>query len=192
MELWCEKSTEIYNNATAEDCESPAKNLIVEIVENRTGSVRAFAPPSPKIRKNAVRHFNSFASCQAQLLGKMKIILIWYFFTFCLLEISCDREGVLFAKDYHLLFIIFWMMLLIQKYYYLRIIIICTAFAFEYHSHLRIIRIWISFAFEYHNRLNIIIVWKSFAFGNHNQIIIIRIWISFAFEYHNRLNIIRI
>ena len=149
MELWCEKSTEIYYNATAENCESPAKNLIVEIVENRTGSVRAFATPSPKIRKNAVRHFNSFASCQAQLLGKMKIILIWYFFTFCLLEISCDREGVLFAKDYHLLFIIFCIMLLIQKYYYLRII-----------------RIWISFAFGNHFCLNIIIVWKSFAFRN--------------------------
>ena len=139
------------------------------IVENRkicTGRVRAFATPTPKIRKNAVRHFNSFASCQAQLLGKMKIILIWYFFTFCLLEISCDREGVLFAKDYHLLFIIFWMMLLIQKYYYLRKIIIWISFAFEYHSHLRIIRIWISFAFGNHFCLNIIIVWKSFAFRN--------------------------
>ena len=141
MELWCEKSTEIYYNATAENWKSPAKNLVVEIVEIGTGSVRAAAPPTPKIRKNAVQHFNFSTPCQAQLLVKMRIILIWYFFTFCLLEISCDREGVLFANHFHLLFIIFWIMLLIQKYYYLRIISICTAFAFEYHSHLNIISI---------------------------------------------------
>ena len=153
MELWCEKSTEIYYNAAAKNCKSPAKNLIVEIVENRTGRVRAAAPPTPKIQKNAVRHFNFSTPCQAQLPVKMRIILIWYFFTFCLLEISCDREGVLFAKDYHLLFIIFCIMLLIQKYYYLRIIIICTAFAFANNSH-----------------LNIIIVWKSFAFRNHSHL----------------------
>ena len=141
MEWWCEKSTEIYNNATAENWKNPAKNLVVDVRKICTGQVRAFALPTPKIRKNAVRHFNFSTPCQVQLPVKMRIILFWYFFTFCLLEISCDREGVLFAKDFLLLFIIFCIILLIQKYYYLRIIIICTAFAFEYHNHLNIIRI---------------------------------------------------
>ena len=141
MELWCEKSTEIYNNATAKNWKSPAKNLIVEIVENRTGSVRAFALPAPKMRKNAVRHFNLSTPCQAQLLTQIQIILFWHFFFFCLLEISFSKRGVLFANHSHLLFIIFCIMLLIQKYYYLRIIIICKAFAFEYLSHLNIFRI---------------------------------------------------
>ena len=143
-ELWCEKSTEIYNNAPAENWKNPAKNLVVESVEIGTGKVRAFALPTPKIRKNAVWLFNFSTPCQVQLPVKMRIILIWYFFTFCLLEISCDREGVLFAKDYNLLFIIFCIMLLIQKYYYLRIIIIWISFAFRNHSHLNIICVWIS------------------------------------------------
>ena len=113
-----------------------------------TGKVRAFALPTPKIRKNAVRHFNFSTPCQVQLPVKMRIILIWYFFTFCLLEISCDREGVLFALHSHLLFIIFCIILLIQKYYYLEII-----------------SIWISFAFEYYNHLPSIIISKSFSFA---------------------------
>ena len=54
----------------------PAKNLAVEIVENRTGKVRAFALPTPKIRKNAVQQFNFSTPCQAQLPVKMRIILI--------------------------------------------------------------------------------------------------------------------
>ena len=44
-ELWCEKSTEIYYNATAEHWKNPAKNLAVEIVKIGTGRVRAFALP---------------------------------------------------------------------------------------------------------------------------------------------------
>ena len=130
MEWWCEKSTEIYYNATAENWKNPAKNLVVEIVEIGTGGVRAFATPSPKIQKNAVRHFNFSTPCQAQLLVKMQIILIWYFFFFCLLEISFNREGVLFANHFHLHFIIFCIILLIQKYYYLNIISICITLAF--------------------------------------------------------------
>mgnify|MGYP003517713846 CR=1 FL=1 len=104
-----------------------------------TGGVRVFALPSPKTRSEAVLLFNFSTPCQAQLLVETKIIRIWYFFLFCLLEISCNREGVLFANNFHLHFIIFWMMLLIQKYYYLRIIIICVALLFEYHNHLEII-----------------------------------------------------
>ena len=85
---------------------------------------------SHKTRSEAVLLFNFSTPCQAQLFGQIQIILIWYFFTFCLLEISCNREGVLFANHFHLLFIIFWMMLLIIKYYYLRIIIIWISLAF--------------------------------------------------------------
>lgn len=58
-----------------------------------------------------------FHSLPSRPLVEMKIIHIWYFFFFCLLELFCTREGVLFANHFHLLFIIFWMMLLIIKYY---------------------------------------------------------------------------
>ena len=81
--------------------------------------------PSHIQRKNAVLLFNFSTPCQAQLLGKMQIILIWYFFFFCLLKTFCNREGVLFANHFHLHFIIFCIMLLIQKYYYLHNISIC-------------------------------------------------------------------
>lgn len=80
-------------------------------------------------------------------LVEMRIILIWYFFTFCLLEISSGKRGVLFANHLHLLFIIFWMMLLIQKYYYLQIIFICTALTFANRYYLKIICIWKLFLF---------------------------------------------
>ena len=63
-----------------------------------TGGVRASALPSPKTRSEAVLLFNFSTPCQAQLLCKMKIIHIWYFFFFCLLELFCNREGILLAN----------------------------------------------------------------------------------------------
>ena len=129
------------------------------VVENRkicTGGVRAFATPTPKIRKNAVQHFNFSTPCQAQLLVEIKIIRIWYFFVFFFLKTFCTREGVLFANHFHLHFIIIWSILLIIKYYYLRIIIICIAFFFANHLHLIIICICTAFFFANNFHLQII------------------------------------
>ena len=143
-----------------------------------TGGVRASAPPSPKTRSEAILLFNFSTPCQAQLLGKMKIIHIWYFFTFCLLELFCNREGILFANHFHLLFIIFCIMLLIQKYYYLPTEIFCQQKSFADHNHLPTEIIWIIFTFADHNHLKIIIIWKSLLFANYSYLQIICIWIS--------------
>ena len=136
-ELWCEKSTEIYYNATAENWKNSYQQTLKKLALAESGRLHL---PLPKYEAKPFCYLIFFFPPSPPLV-KMRIILIWYFFTFCLLEISCDREGVLFANHFHLLFIIFCIMLLIQKYYYLRIIIICTAFAFEYHNRLEIIRI---------------------------------------------------
>ena len=158
MELWCEKSTEIYYNATAEDCESPAKNLVVEIVENRTGRVRAFATPTPKIRSKAVLLFNFFfppSPAFRKNANNSHLIL----FHILLVRNILRQRGRFICERLSFAF-----------YYLLYYVVNSKVLLFANNYHLHCIRIWISFAFANNSHLNIIIVWKSFAFRNHSHL----------------------
>ena len=181
MELWCEKFTEIYNNATAANRKNPAKNLVVEIVENRTGSVRAFAPPTPKIRKNAVLLFNFFLSTKPtsrENANNSHLILFHILLVRNILRqrgrFICERFS--FAFYYLLYYVVNSKVLLFANNYHLNIFRIWISFAFDIYSHLEIIRIYISISNNNHSHLIIIFICKSLAFEYHNQIIIIRIW----------------
>ena len=128
----------MYYNATAENCKSPAKNLIVEIVENSTGQVRAFAPPTPKIRKNAVLLFNFFLSTKPSSRENANNSHLILFHILLVRNILRQRgrficERLIFAFYYLLYYVVNSKVLLFANNYHLNIISIWKSFAFEYH-----------------------------------------------------------
>ena len=127
-EWWCEKSTEIYYNATAEHWKNPAKNLAVEIVKIGTGRVRAFAlpltinertpfcylifcfPPSPASYANENNsHLILFHILLVRNILRQRGRFICKAFAFAfyyLLYYVVNSKVLLFANNYHLNIII--------------------------------------------------------------------------------------
>lgn len=163
MELWFEKSTEIYNNATAKNWKNFAKNLAVEIVKTRTGRARAFDPPL------TINEAKPFCSLIFPLLAKpttrgnennSHLIL----FHILLVRIILQQRGRFICKSFAFAF-----------YYLLYYVVNSKVLLFVNNYHLHCILICKSFAFANHNHLIIIFICWLLLFANHNHLLIIHI-----------------
>ena len=119
----------------------------MEIVENSTGGVRAFAPPT------AINERTPFC---------------YLIFPLATKPTTRGNEN----NSYLILFLI----LLVRNIFWQKGRFVCKrfSFAFYYLLYYVVISKVLLFANNYH--LEIVCIWKSFLFGNYNHLIIIFVW----------------